>query len=169
MRSPRICSMGFFLRVGSSLRSRMISPPKDHSCRRASDGLRRQVRADQVLQKRPEARHQFLAPRQFFLCPHPRTGPSVQPSAVALQQGKRERGGAVYRRDFRRRSLPPHGTHHDSKPLPSLSRICLSSRHIQCGPQEHRSVRAAAQGFGRSLLTLPFAGARLRPTRRTAF
>jgi len=28
--------------------------------------------------------------------------------------------------------------------------------------------RATAQGFGRSLLALPFAGARLRPTRRTA-
>jgi hypothetical protein len=34
--------------------------------------------------------------------------------------------------------------------------------------KEYRSGRAAAQRFGRSLLALPFAGARLRPTRRTA-
>src|SRR5580698_3917826 len=37
--------------------------------------------------------------------------------------------------------------------------------HLQ---EEHRSRRATAQGFDRSLLALPFAGARLRPTRRTA-
>jgi hypothetical protein len=51
--------------------------------------------------------------------------------------------------EVRRRSLPRHRTDRDSKPLRSLSGICLSSRHIQFGSQEHRgsvrprSVRAA--------------------------
>jgi hypothetical protein len=39
---------------------------------------------------------------------------------------------------------------------------------LQCGQKEHRSSRATAKGFDRSLLALPFAGARLQPTRRTA-
>ena len=60
------------------------------------------------------------------------------------------------------------GTDHDSKPLPSFPRFCLSARPLQCRQEEYRSGRATAQGFGRSLLALPFAGARLRPTRRTA-
>src|SRR6266702_4713231 len=70
--------------------------------------------------------------------------------------------------EVRRRPLPRHGTDHDSKPLPSFPRFCLPARPLQCRQEEYRSGRATAQGFGRSLLTLPFAGARLRPARRTA-
>src|SRR6266850_2319663 len=62
-----------------------------------------------------------------------------------------------------RRPLPRHGTDHDSKPLPSFPRFCLPARPLQCRQEEYRSGRATAQGFGRSLLVLPFAGARLRP------
>jgi len=40
--------------------------------------------------------------------------------------------------------------------------------HFSADNKEHRSSRATAKGFDRSLLALPFAGARLRPTRRTA-
>jgi len=61
-----------------------------------------------------------------------------------------------------------HGTDHDSKPLPSFPGFCLRARPLQCGQKEHRSSRATAKGLDRSLLTLPFAGARLQPTRRTA-
>ena len=64
---------------------------------------------------------------------------------------------------IRRRPLPRHGTDHDSKPLPPFPRFCLSARPLQCGQEEYRSGRATAQGFGRSLLALPFAGARLTP------
>ena len=42
------------------------------------------------------------------------------------------------------------------------------ARPLQCGQKEHPSSRATAKGLDRSLLTLPFAGARLQPTRRTA-
>ena len=70
--------------------------------------------------------------------------------------------------DIRRRPLPLHGTDHDSKPLPSFPRFCLPVRLLQCRQEEYRSGRATAQGFGRSLLALPFDGARLRPAHRTA-
>jgi transposase len=64
--------------------------------------------------------------------------------------------------EIRRRPFPRHGTDHDSKPLPSFPRFCLPVRPLQCRQEEYRSGRATAQGFGRSLLALPFAGARLR-------
>ena len=43
-------------------------------------------------------------------------------------------------------------------------------RHARFGADKKsiEVARATAQGFGRSLLALPFAGARLRPARRTA-
>jgi len=69
----------------------------------------------------------------------------------------------------RRRPLPRHGTDHDSKPLPLFPRFCLPARPLQCRQEEYRSGRATAQGIGRSLLALPFAGAPLRPARRTRF
>jgi hypothetical protein len=61
--------------------------------------------------------------------------------------------------EIRRRPVLRHGTDHDSKPLPSFPRFCLPARPIQCRQEEYRSGRATAQGFGRSLLALPFAGA----------
>ena len=70
--------------------------------------------------------------------------------------------------EIRRRPLPRYGTDHDSKPLPSFPRFCIPARPLQCRQEEYRSGRATAQWFGRSLLALPFAGGRLRPTRRTA-
>ncbi|HEY3835443.1 MAG TPA: transposase [Bryobacteraceae bacterium] len=59
--------------------------------------------------------------------------------------------------EIRRRPLPRHGTDHDSKPLPSFPRFCLPARPLECRQEEYRSGRATAQGFGRSLLALPFA------------
>jgi hypothetical protein len=70
--------------------------------------------------------------------------------------------------EVRRHSFQRHGTDHDSKPLPSFPGFCLRARPLQCGQKGHRSSRATAKGFDRSLLTLQFAGARLQPTRRTA-
>jgi hypothetical protein len=66
-------------------------------------------------------------------------------------------------------SLSRHGTDHDSKPLPSFPRFCLPARPLQYRQEEHRSGRATARGFGCSLLALPFAGPRLRSSRRTRF
>ena len=60
--------------------------------------------------------------------------------------------------EIRRRPLPRHGTDHDSEPLRSFPRLCLPARPLQCRQEEYRSGRASAQGFGRSLLALPFAG-----------
>jgi hypothetical protein len=124
----------------SSQRRVFIQIPDDFSaqCPQVIDVLLnrfgRQIRGDQIFQEGPETSHQPLARWQVFFPPHPRTRPRVQPTAVTLQQGRRDRGGAVYGSGFGYRSLPRHGTHHDSKPLPSLPGICLSSRHIQSGP-----------------------------------
>jgi hypothetical protein len=62
--------------------------------------------------------------------------------------------------ETRRRPLPRHGTDHDSKPLSSFPRFWLPARPLQSRQEEYRSGRATAHGFGRSLLALPFAGAR---------
>jgi hypothetical protein len=61
-----------------------------------------------------------------------------------------------------------HGTDHDFEHLPSFQRFCLSARLLQCRQEERRSGRATSEGFRRCLLALPFARARLRPTRGTA-
>ena len=71
--------------------------------------------------------------------------------------------------EVRRRSLSRHGTDHDFKPLPSFPGFCVPARLLQCRQEENRSGRAAAQGFGRSPLALPFARARLRPPCRARF
>jgi hypothetical protein len=57
------------------------------------------------------------------------------------------------------RSPPRHGTDQDLKPLPSFPGFCLPARSLHCRQEEHRSRCATAQGFDRSLLALPFAGA----------
>jgi hypothetical protein len=56
---------------------------------------------------------------------------------MTLKAGRRGRRGSVYGRAFRRRSLPRHGTDHNSKPLPPLPGILSDGL---C----HSSVR----GFG---------------------
>src|ERR1700722_3863279 len=86
--------------------------------------------------------------------------------SLLVRKTRTGRGGGLWV-EFRCRTPPRHGTDHDLKPLPSFPGFCLPARPIGCRQEEHRSRRATAQGFDRSLLALPFAGARLRPTRRT--
>jgi hypothetical protein len=85
----------------------------------------------------------------------------VQATAILFRHRRRVLRG--YAGGSRRPSLPRHGTDQDSKPLPTASaRICLSSRPVQPGPEKHRSMGTAAQGFGPDLFALPAAGARVR-------
>ena len=51
--------------------------------------------------------------------------------------------------------------------LPSFAGFVYQHAHLGADKKSIDSRRATAQGFDRSLLALPFTGARLRPTRRT--
>jgi hypothetical protein len=84
----------------------------------------------------------------------------AQPIAAENANGPRRR----FMVEFRRRTPPRHGADDELKPLPSFSGFYLPARPLGCRQEEHRSRRATAQGFDRSLLALSFAGARLRPT-----
>src|SRR5262249_34096626 len=106
--------------------------------------------------------------REIFLPPHPRTRPVIQATAITLQPKGRNGSAAVYGRGLLCYSFPRHGTDHDSKPLPTLSGVCLSSRPVQSGPEEYRGTGATPQGFRCDLLALPSAGAWLRSTARAA-
>ena len=112
-----------------------------------------------MFDKGPQANQQLFTNPQIFFQSHPGARPVVQIAAVDGGIGEwRRRGGAFYPGSLRLQYSPRHGTDHDSKPLPSLPGICLPSCPVQSGPQEHRSLRAAAQGLGRHLLALPSAG-----------
>ena len=74
---------------------------------------------------------------------------------------RRERRTRVWGRfmvEFRRHSLPT------MELTTTFPRFCLPARPLQRRQEEHRGGRTTAQGFGRSLLALPFADARLRRT-----
>src|ERR1039458_6677835 len=101
--------------------------------------------------------------RSFSSPIHERDQPST--ATITLQIAGRRPLHSANRRGLHRRFLG-HGTDHDSKPLPPLPGICLSPRPLHPGPQEYRDLGAAAPGFGRDLLSLPSAGARVRSTRR---
>src|ERR1019366_7556118 len=128
-----------------------------------TDGLRRKTRGCQMLDEWPEASNQFFSWRQVFFQPHPGARPVVQITAVGGSIGGRRRGSrAVYFGGLRLENRPCHGTDHDSKPLPSPSRVRLPTRPLRSRQDKHPSGRPAAGGRGGGLLGVPPARARLR-------
>src|ERR1019366_1567754 len=76
--------------------------------------------------------------------------------------GRRRGSSTVYFGSLRLENRPHHGTDHDSKPLPSPSRVRLPARPLRSRQEKHRSGRPTAGGLGGGLLGVPPAGARLR-------
>jgi Transposase len=82
--------------------------------------------------KGSEAGHQLFSWRQVFFQPHPGARPGVQIAAIGGCIGGRRRGrSSVYFGSLRLENRPRHGTAHDSKPMPSPSRVCL--QHARFG------------------------------------
>src|SRR5271167_2290818 len=116
-----------------------------------------------MLDEGPEANHQFFSWGQVFFQPHPGVWPVVQIAAVGGSIGGGRRGSStVYLGSLRLENRPHHGTDHDSKPLPSPSRIRLPARPLRSRQAKHRSGRPAAGGFGGDLFGVPPAGTGLR-------
>src|ERR1019366_9821727 len=109
-----------------------------------------------MLDEWPEASNQFFPGRQVFSQPHPRARPVVQIAAVGGSIGGQRRGSrAVYFGGLRLENRPCHGTDHDSKPLPSPSRVRLPTRPLRSRQDKHPSGRPAAGGRGGGLLGVP--------------
>ncbi len=99
-----------------------------------------------MLDEGAEASHQFFPWRQVFFQPHPGARPVVLVTAVGGSIGGRRRGSsAVYSGSLRLENRPYHGIAHDSKPLPSPSRIRLPTRALRSRQEKHRSGRPAAR------------------------
>src|ERR1700722_14659976 len=91
-----------------------------------ANGLWGKTRGGQMLDEGSEAGHQLFSWRQVFFQPHPGARPAVQIAAVGGCIRGRCRGrSTVYFGNLRLENRPRHGIEHDSKSLPSSSRICL--------------------------------------------
>src|ERR1035441_5199562 len=88
--------------------------------------------------------------------------PVVQIATVGRRIGWCRRGGAVYLGSLRLENRPHHGIAHDSKSLPSPSRVRLPARPLRSRQAKHRSGRPATGGIGGNLFGVPPAGTGLR-------
>src|SRR5664280_1111597 len=128
-----------------------------------ANGLRGKTRGGEMLDEGPEANHQFFSWWQVFFQPHPQARPVVQIAAVGGSSGGGRRcSSTVYLRSLRLENRPHHGTDHDSKSLPSSSRVRLPARPLRSRQAKHRSGRPAAGGLGGNLFGVPPAGTGLR-------
>ena len=112
-----------------------------------------------MLDEGPEANHQCFSWGQVFFQPHPGVWPVVQIAAVGGSSGGgRQCSSTVYLGSLRLENRPHHGTDHDSKSLPSSSRVCLPARSLRSRPAKHRSRRPAAGELVSSLFRVSSAG-----------
>ena len=94
-----------------------------------ANGLVGELAVAQVLEERPEARHEFLAGRNIFRESHPPLRPLVEVLAARHgndgARGLRPGYGLRYGTAFRFPQAARHGTDDDSKPVLSVSGIRL--------------------------------------------
>src|SRR5271166_5864733 len=116
-----------------------------------------------MLNEGTEANYQCFSWWQVFFQTHPRVWPVIQIAAVGGSSGGGRRcSSTVYLGSLRLENRPHHGTDHDSKSLPSSSRVRLPARPLRSRPAKHRSRRPAAGGLGGNLFGVPPAGTGLR-------
>src|SRR5208283_3049334 len=116
-----------------------------------------------MLDEGPEANHQCFSWWQVFFQTHPRVWPVIQIAAVGGSSSSGRRcSSTVYLGSLRLENRPHHGTAHDSKSLPSPSRVRLPARPLRSRQAKHRSGRPATGGIGGSLFGVPPAGTGLR-------
>src|SRR6516164_4941699 len=142
----------------------MISPPSSQrlsTCRRMVFGERLEA-ARCSMKGRKQTTRASPGGRSFFQ-PHPGVWPVVQIAAVGGRSGGGRRcSRTVYLGSLRLENRPHHGTDHDSKSLPSSSRVRLPARPLRSRPAKHRSRRPAAGGLVSRLFGVSPAGTGLR-------